>query len=282
MNGALENHRKAALRVAIAVACAFAAGVLVLRFGNHFFVWLKMLKMDKSLKAVPRVDVESLEKAGMGDVRFREHKIDGFVLHVPADAEEFKRDVDVDDEEDVEEDCDGDDYGDEYDDDDSTVAWFSVPSLKARLVIVVEKLQMDNRASFRHFMNVVMLGEDEDVNVTIQGEEGLAEFHARSLATSSADFRWSDTPSQVMDFAARCKLREWMQDTKQYFFERVNGVDVLIVTDSPTEFAMMVECRSHLAYYVTLELEEESADGVCRCFAFLRRMASFYANPPAQ
>ena len=178
---------------------------------------------------------------------------------VPADAEEFKGDVDVDDEEDVEEDCDGDDYGDEYDDDDSTVAWFSVPSLKARLVIAVEKLQMDNRASFR-----------------------LAEFQARSFATSSADFRWSDTPSQVMDFAARCKFRELMPNTKQYFFERVNGVDVLIVTDSPTEFAMMVERRSHLAYYVTLGLEEESADGVYHSFAFLRRMASFYANPPAQ
>ena len=268
MNGTSENHRKAALRVAIVVACAFAAGVLSFRFGNHFFVWLEM---DKSLKAVPRVDAETLEKAGLDDVQFREHKIDGFVLHVPADAEEFKRDVDVDDEEDVEEDCDGDDYGDEYDDDDSTVAWFSVPSLKARLVIAVEKLQMDNRASFRHFMNV-----------TIQGEEGLAEFQARSFATSSADFRWSDTPSQVMDFSARCKFREGMPNTKQYFFERVNGVDVLIVTDSPTEFAMMVERRSHLAYYVTLGLEEESADGVYHSFAFLRRMASFYANPPAQ
>ena len=279
MNGTTKNHRKTALRVAIVVACAFAIVAFGLRFGNHFFVWLRM---DKSLKAVPRVDVETLEKAGLDDVQFREHKIDGFVLHVPADAEEFKRDVDVDDEEDVEEDCNGDDYGDEYDDDDSTVAWFSVPSLKARLVIVVEKLQMDNRASFRHFMNVVMLGEDEDVNVTIQGEEGLAEFQARSFATSSADFRWSDTPSQVMDFAARCKFREWMPNTKQYFFERVNGVDVLIVTDSPTEFAMMVERRSHHAYYVTLWLEEKSADGVYRCFAFLRRMASFYANPPAQ
>ena len=111
MNGALENHRKAALHMAIVIACVVAAGVLAFHFGNHFFVWLRM---DKSLKAVPRVDVETLEKAGLDDVQFREHKIDGFVLHVPADAEEFKRDVDVDDEEDVEEDCDGDDYGDEH------------------------------------------------------------------------------------------------------------------------------------------------------------------------
>ena len=274
MSGALENHRKAALRVAIVVACVFAAGVLALRFGNHFFVWLKM---DKSLKAVPRVDVESLERAEMGDVRFREHKIGDSVLYVPADAKA------------VDEDCAGDDSEGSHitgitQDDDGAIAQFSVPSLKAGLDIVVEKPQTEYHGSFGPFMNATMstmLGEG--LNVTIQGEEGLAEFHlaefhARCLATSSADFRWSDTPRQVMDFAARCKLREWMQDTKQYFFERVNGVDVLIVMDSPTKFAMMIECRSHLAYYVTLELEEESADGVYRCFAFLRRMASFYAQ----
>ena len=273
MSGALENHRKAALRVAIVIACAFAAGVLSFRFGNHFFVWLKM---DKSLKAVPRVDVESLEKAGMGDVRFREHKIGDSVLYVPADAKA------------VDEDCAGDDGEGRHitgitQDDDVIIARFSVPSLKASLDIVVEKPQTDYHASFGPLMNATMstmLGED--LNVAMQGEEGLAEFHARCLATSSADFRWSDTPSQVMDFAARCKLREWMEYTKQYFFERVKGTDVLIVMDSPTKFAMMIECRSHLAYYVTLELEEESADGVYRCFAFLRRMASFYANPPAQ
>ena len=72
MNGALENHRKAALREAIVIACVVAAGVLAFRFGNHFFVWLRM---DKSLKAVPRVDVETLEKAELDDVQFREHKI---------------------------------------------------------------------------------------------------------------------------------------------------------------------------------------------------------------
>ena len=271
MNGTSENHRRAALRVAIVIACVVAAGVLAFRFGNHFFVWLKM---DKSLKAVPCVDVESLEKAGMGDVRFREHKIGDSVLYVPADAEA------------VDEDCAGDDGEGRHitgitQDDDVVIARFSVPSLKASLDIVVEKPQTDYHASFGPFMNATMstmLGED--LNVAMQGEEGLAEFHARSLATSSADFRWSDTPSQVMDFAARCKLREWMQDTKQYFFERVKGADVLIVMDSSTKFAMMIECRSHLVYYVTLELEEESADGVYHSFAFLRRMASFYANPP--
>ena len=276
MNGKPKNSGKFASNWVVVVACVLAAAALGLRFGAHLFI---RLRMDKSLKAVPCVDVEALEKAGLDDVQFRAHKIGDFVVYVPADAEEVKEEADLEDEEEGDEkDCSGDDDEDSVrvDMPCDVVASYTVPSLKARLDIVVGEAKCDINVGEANSLAESLLG-----NTILNGGVGSVGLRAKCLATSSGDFRWSDTPRQVVEFDGRCKVREWMEDTKQYYFERSNGAQVLIEMYSPRKFEMTVECPSKHVCDVTMELEEESPDGVLKCFAFLRRMASFITSPAA-
>lgn len=248
----MTNRGKAIWRVAIIVTCVLLSVALGFRFGAHFFVWLRI---DRSLKAVPRVDVESLANSGQDDVQFRAHTMDNCVVYVPVDAEEVKSEEDDDEDCLVEYDKDEDETDLRY----KVLApvRFSIPSLKATLIIVVNEL----------------VGGD-----VVGPSLGAT---AQCLATSSADFRWSDTPSQVMEFAARYMMRE-SKDVMQYYFERANGAEVLITMDSPGQFTMTVDRPPRYVYDIAMALEEESEDDVYKCFGFLRRMASFYVNPAAQ
>ena len=255
-----NRNRHAGLVLVGISTVAFIA--LVLRYSIHLCVWWNM---DRSVRAVPPIARYPTGCGMDAGMEWKEYRMRHFVICVPCDAKEIKSSdgvcsQNIDDTIDAS-DVDQDGYDDlnGSPDENYEAVRFSIPTQRMSLTIVAEAARA---YPYGHMPNTVM-----------KHGEGLVGLRARCLETSSADFRWSDTVEQVLEFGVRSKLRECMITPIEHLFVNILGVEVLVEVYPSAEFVLSVECPSVYAYQVYMTLPGDCEGGREDGVGFLCEMA---------